>query len=208
MNKNMKLVTLVIFYGSIWGILEATLGHLLHFIPVTIAGSIMFPIASYILYKAYKKTDSKRALIYIGIVAASIKAIDFLLPALSIYKTINPMISILLEALVVAFVIKMITKEENKTSYLALPIASISWRTVFITYMGIQFIITGNMAPYIRTLQAGLTFVVFSGLLSGLLASLLIFIDRHYLGKIKNFEIKPVYAMALLIIAAITTYTL
>ena len=208
MNKNIKLFTTVIFFGSIWGILEATIGHILHFIPATIAGSIMFPIASLILYKTYKKTESKASLFYVGLVAAMIKSVDLLLPSLSVYKTINPMISILLESLVVVAVITLVISKKPQLSYSALPIASVSWRTIFIGYMGLQFVLTGNLAPYIKTLQAGITFVIIGGLLSGAMASLLLFVERNYMHKFNLATIKPIYAAFLFIAALITTYTL
>jgi len=206
--KKTTMLTAVIFYGAIWGILEATLGHVLHFIPATIAGSIMFPIASYILYKTYKKTESKRAMFYVGLIAASIKSVDLLLPQLSVFKTVNPMISILLETLVVVLVISLVVSKKPQLSYTALPIASVSWRAIFVGYMGLQFILTGNMAPFIKTPEAMISFIVISGLLSGVFASLLLFVDRHYLVKIKSIEIKPIYASILLVAALITTYTL
>ena len=83
-NKKIKLFTQIIFYGALWGFLEATLGYVLHWIPTLIAGTIMFPIASVILLRAYNKTKSKSALLYIGLVAATIKSIDLLLPSFSV----------------------------------------------------------------------------------------------------------------------------
>jgi|LGOV01.1.fsa_nt_gb hypothetical protein len=208
MNKKLKLFTQIIFYGSIWGLIEATLGHVLHFIPVTIAGSIMFPIAGLILYKAYKKTNSKAALFYIGFVAAAIKSIDFLLPQLSIFKTINPMLSIILESLVVVLVVTMITSKKPVNKYLALPIASISWRTLFIGWMALQFVLTGNLAPYIKSFSLGFEFVVISGLISGALASALLFIDSKVTFTFRRLDYSPYLATVLLVVALIATYTL
>lgn len=208
MNKTIKLITQIIFFGSIWGILEATIGHLLHFIPVTIAGSIMFPIASYVLYKGYERTQNKWSLFYMGVVAASIKSIDLLLPQISIYKTINPMISILLESLVVVAVVSFLVSKKPHHRYLALPIASVGWRTIFIAYMGVQFILTGNLAPYIKTFSSGFEFVVITGILSGGIASILIYLDGKLDFQIKKIDRYPLLASILLIIAIITTYTL
>ncbi len=206
MNK--KLFTQILFYGSLWGLLEATLGHVLHLIPATIAGSIMFPIAGAILYKAYKKTQSRFALFYIGIVAASIKSVDFLLPQLNIYKTINPMISILLEAMVVVLIVNLLVSPSPTKKYIALPIASITWRTLFISWMGLQFVLTGNQAPYIRSFGAGFEFVVISGLLSGLIASLFIFVLDKVTFKLPELSNKWIYATGLFLIAVLSTYSL
>lgn len=208
MNRKFKLLTQVIFYGSLWGIIEATLGHVLHFIPVTIAGSIMFPIAGLILYKAYKKTESKAAIFYIGFVAAMIKSVDFLLPQLSIFKTINPMLSIIVESLAVVLVVTMITSKKPITKYLALPIASISWRTLFIGWMTLQFVLTGNLAPYIQSFSVGITFVVISGLISGILASTLLYLDSKVSFTFKRLDYSPYLATLLLVVALIVTYTL
>lgn len=207
MNKTIKLIVQVIFYGSIWGIIEATLGHVLHFIPATIAGSIMFPIAGVILYKAYQKTDSKAALFYIGVVAASIKAVDFLLPAISIYKTINPMMSILLESLVVVVVASMMISKKPVIQYSSLVIASVSWRALFIVWMGVQYQLTGNLAPYIQSFSAITEFVLVSGLLSGAIASLFMYIST-YLKKDYVFDSKPIFASVLHVIAWVVTFAL
>ena len=208
MNKQLKLLTQIIFFGSIWGIIEATLGHILHFIPITISGSIMFPIAGLILYKAYQKTNSKAALFYIGFVAAMIKSVDFLLPQLSIYKTINPMLSIILESLVVVLVVTMITSKKPVNKYMALPIASISWRTLFIGWMALQYVLTGNLAPYIKSFSLGFQFIVISGLISGLLASALLFIESKVTYTFRRFDYSPYLATFLLAVALIATYTL
>jgi hypothetical protein len=207
-KMNKKLWVQVLFFGSIWGILEATIGHVLHFIPATIAGSIMFPIASVILYKAYQKTESRFSLFYIGGVASAIKAVDFLLPQLSVFKTINPMISIVLEALVVVLVAQLLISKSPTKKYIALPIASITWRSLFISWMGLQYVTTGNLAPYIKTFGAGFEFVVISGLLSGLIASLFIYVADKVTFKLPEINNNIIYASGLFIIAIITTYTL
>jgi len=208
MNKKMKLVTQIVFYGSLWGFIEATLGYVLHLIPIAIAGSIMFPIAGMILYKAYQKTESKAALVYIGFVAATIKSVDFLLPQLSIYKTINPMLSIILESLVVVLVVTMITSEKPVNKYLALPIASVSWRTLFIGWMGLQFVLTGNLAPFIKSFEAGFNFIIINGLLSGFIASALLYIDSKVTFTFKKLDYSPYLATFLLVVALIATFTL
>ena len=198
----------ILFYGSLWGLLEATIGHVLHFVPATIAGSIMFPIAGVILYKAYQKIESKSALFYIGAVAASIKSIDLLLPQQSVFKTINPMISIMLEALVVVIVVNLVVSKSPAKKAIALPIASIGWRSLFILWMGFQYITTGNLAPYIMTFEAGFGFVIISVLLSGAIATLFVFVSDKVTFKVPELSNRWVLATGLLIVAIISTYTL
>jgi len=209
MNKNLKLFTQIIFYGSIWGILEATIGHVLHFIPATIAGSIMFPIAALILYKAYEQTKSKTSLMYIGIVASAIKSVNFLMPQLSVFKTINPMISILFESLVVIVVIHFVTKENKVQNILSLVFASISWRGIFVGWMGLQYILTGNLAPYLKTFALGFEFIIIVGIISGLFAAILVMLSKVVIKKpVFNINQKPIFASFLLLTALFLTYTL
>lgn len=198
----------VLFYGSVWGILEATLGHVLHFIPATIAGTIMFPIAGLILYKAYQKLQSRFALIYVGTVAAAIKSIDLLLPQYSIFKTINPMISILLESLVVVAVVNLLVSNSYVKKGIALPVASIGWRVLFLSWMGYQFLTTGFQAPMIASFDAGFEFIIISGLLSGTIATMVIMIADEVHVKLPEISSRWLYATGLFLIAIITTYTL
>jgi hypothetical protein len=204
-----KDLSKIIFYGALWGFLEATVGHVLHFIPWTIAGAIMFPIASAILLSAYVKLESKISLFYIAIVASMVKSVDFFLPALSIYKTINPIIAFFLEALLIVAVIKIVSKDTVRSNLFAMQVASISWRAAFMGYMAIQFFLTGNLAPYISDAGAIVNFLIIEGVVSGLLATGLYY-TVSYVGKIEHTKLKihPAMSISLFIIAAIATYLL
>lgn len=208
-NKKFNLLTQIIFYGALWGFLEATLGYALHWIPTLIAGTIMFPIASVILLRAYNKTNSKKALLYIGMVAASIKSIDLFLPSYSIFKTINPMVSIVLESLLVFAVVMLFTSEKITNKIAAAQIASIGWRVGYVTYMVAQFAFTGFVAYSISSFAHILEFVVLSGVIGGLLASGLIYLDSSLKYKFNfKLDIKPAFATGLLLIAALATFIL
>jgi len=208
-NKKLKLLTQIIFYGALWGFIEATLGYALHWIPTLIAGTIMFPIASVILLRAYNKTNSKKAILYIGMVAASIKSIDLFLPSYSIFKTINPMTSIVLESLLVFVVVMMFTSEKITNKIAAAQIASIGWRVGYVAFMTVQFAFTGFVAYSISSVAHVLEFVVFSGVIGGLLATGLIYLDSSLKYKFNfKLDIKPAFAAGLLLIAAVATFIL
>lgn len=208
-NKKLKLLTQIIFYGALWGFLEATLGYVLHWIPTLIAGTIMFPIAAAILLRAYNKTNSKVALLYIGMVAAAVKSVDLLLPSFSVFKTINPMVSIVLESLLVFAVVMLFTSEKVSNKIAAAQIASIGWRVGYVTYMVVQFALTGFVSYTIASLANVLEFVVLSGVIGGLMASGLIYLDNSLNYKFNfKFEIKPAFAAGLLLIAAVATFML
>lgn len=145
MNNKTKNISTIIFFGAIWGIVEATLGYVLHIIPglsLYLSGSVLFAFASYILYRAYQKTKSKMSLVYIGGVAALIKATNFFLPVTNIFKVINPIGSIILESLVVLAVIMLISHEDVWSKASGLLIASLAWRLVFFLYKGTSYLPT------------------------------------------------------------------
>ena len=80
-NRKQTLTVLlnVVFFGALWGILEATLGTVLHLPALDKAGmyaastTIMLPIAYYLMAICYKKTGSRWAVFVMGGIAALIK---------------------------------------------------------------------------------------------------------------------------------------
>lgn len=124
----------VLLFGGLWGLLEATLGTFLHLPMVDVAGmyacstTIMVPIAYFLMGACYKRTNTFRSVLYMGILAASIKAIVCAIFHLSF----NPIFYILLEATCMAGAIAAIrptnvlsfkglgTMVLANTSYLAL----------------------------------------------------------------------------------------
>jgi len=86
----------VLFFGSVWGVLEATMGNVLHFIglhPYT--GLIMTSISLGLMAFARRLYKRRGIGIFMGIIAASIKAIDFFIPGSNVLR---PIIAILLTA--------------------------------------------------------------------------------------------------------------
>ncbi len=201
-NKLIMLIAKIIFYGAIWGIVEATLGYLLHFAPPTIAGLIMFPIATFILIKAYRSTGSRSSLLYIGLIAASIKAVDFMLPGMMVFKTINPIISIVLESLVVFVALPILSSKKTIKRVLGAISTSITWRTGFVLYMLIQYLVTKNATIYITSPTYSLSFVMISGLIGGLLVMGVLWFEQSFKKVVfSKIHFRPVYAVLTLILA-------
>jgi uncharacterized membrane protein len=204
-----KKTASIIFFGSVWGILEATLGYVFHFIPNTISGMLMFPIANIILVMAYKATGSRSSLLYMGLIAAAIKSVDFLLPGLSIFKTINPMISIVLESMVVAIVCPYLVGDNKQKEYIGALTASISWRAAYMLYLTGTFIVTGSIGKYIASFQSAFTFLIFNGVLSGILAIGVLWVaDKFKNTNGTKIEIKPFFAIGTLALAVVIQYLL
>lgn len=165
-NKLLKHLSIVVFYGALWGIVEASVGYVLHFLPALIAGTIMFPFASLILYRTYKASQNQWSLLGAGMIAIIIKSVNFFMPFNNVFKIINPMISILLESLVLMVVIKSLSSSKWLTKISLLTVSSVVWRGLFIGYLGIQALTTGFIAVQISSLYEVTSFMIISGLIS------------------------------------------
>ena len=209
MKMNLRTLSIIVFFGAIWGIVEASVGYVLHFLPTFIAGTILFPFASVILYKTYQKTNSSLAVLGVGVIAAFIKAVNFLMPVTNMFKIINPMISILLEALVVMVVIRSFVKSNWVIKTAVIAIASVTWRALFLGYMGIQALTTGFVATQIGSLDAILSFSVVSGLFAAVLSVALLLISDLPIKFIKPLKsISPILSFGSLVVAVILTILL
>lgn len=197
MKTNRKTILLsVIFFGSIWGILEATLGYALHFLPVLISGSIMFPIAATIMLMTYHQTKSRNAMIYVAMIAASIKAVNFFMPGLLPIKTYNPMISIMLQSVVVFAVLPMVEKKHFVIQVIGLGLVSLSWRALFIINISINNILTGFVFNQLASSKTIISFIVISGLIETLILTGFAIIQQLSKQRI-HFNIKPHWALSL-----------
>ena len=99
-RKNiLKMLFTVLLFGGLWGFVEATLGTILH-LPIVnrtmflSSTTILVPIAYFLMGACYKETSSKRCVLYMGVLAASMKALSCLIFKMSF----NPCYYILMEA--------------------------------------------------------------------------------------------------------------
>lgn len=100
-NNHLKILLSVLFFGGLWGILEAVLGTILHIHAIAdsmgLFGSstaVILPLAFLIMGLCYKKTGTVRSIVYIGLITAGIKAITCAIFSLSF----NPCYYIMLES--------------------------------------------------------------------------------------------------------------
>ena len=96
----LKTLFAVLLFGGAWGIIEATLGTVLH-LPIVhrtmflSSTTILVPIAYFLMGACYKRSGNMRSVLYMGILAASMKAISC-----AIFKmSFNPCYYILMETL-------------------------------------------------------------------------------------------------------------
>ena len=119
-NKR-QLIWIPLFWGSLWGLAEATLGHVLHQIPIPgIAGYVMFPIGAFFMVQAFNHSGKLSAIPLTALMAAHIKLIDLILPARSPFVVINPVVAILCESLVIVLFLrfsdpwKILSREKSR----------------------------------------------------------------------------------------------
>lgn len=110
-TKALNILFSVLLFGGLWGILEATLGTLLHVKGLGMyacSTTIMVPIAFMLMGACYKRSGSFLSSVYMGILAASIKAMVCGIFHLSF----NPVYYILLESAVMAATLFAIRPKE------------------------------------------------------------------------------------------------
>ena len=100
-NYHLNILFGVLLFGGIWGIIEATLGTLLHMIPhgarliFWSSTTVLLPIAYFLMGACYKKTGTIRSVLYMGVLASAIK----LLSAVIFKSNLEPALYMLIEAL-------------------------------------------------------------------------------------------------------------
>mgnify|MGYP003296147789 CR=1 FL=1 len=223
MKKSKTLFT-VLFLGALWGILEATIGTILH-LPVVheiiffASTAVMLPIAYLITGRAYKITGKSRTVLYVGLVAASIKSITFVL-GLPVQYVINPMVAIILESSVMAVAFK-VSKPENVCSlksFATFVVASLAFRVAYVSYsmstagaFGSAYLVGGSIVwnevtQYVITalgiscIYAAIYMVVGKAVSSK--------IPAKSLGKLQHFAYSPVFSIAMIAIAFAVTIIL
>lgn len=197
-----KKISTIIFFGAVWGIIEATLGHLLHQVSLNIGWMIWFPIAFYFMNTVYKQTGKPESIFYISIIAASIKLIDLFMPV-RIDRVLNPAVSIVLEGLVVFAIIKVAQNKEliTKYKYLYSLVTSFSWRILYIIYVLFLPAYFIKISP-LGSMGALLRFFILESTANSIVVYLYIkFFDKTTSKESFSMEISPVMAIFQLFIA-------
>ncbi|NBC30568.1 MAG: hypothetical protein GVY29_11340 [Spirochaetes bacterium] len=137
-NASRNTVFAILFFGGIWGVLEATLGFLLHFLPrVTgfprLAGFLMFPIGLIFLVAAAQATRKPASALGVAAVAAAVKLSSLALPVVQWGFVRNPALAILSEGLIVFVGLYVVgfTKISARSVAAAIGV-SLGWRGVFL----------------------------------------------------------------------------
>jgi hypothetical protein len=99
-ETRLGLLGTAVLFGSLWGLAEAVLGHVLHLARVPgLPGLVMVPLAVAIMGRAAVRSCRAGAVLLAGVVAASFKLFDLLVPGTDLTALARPVQAILLEAL-------------------------------------------------------------------------------------------------------------
>lgn len=128
----MDSIFTVIILGSLWGIFEATIGHVLHMLALPLGSFVWFPIAFYFINRTYKSTKSYNYVIVTALIASSFKLLDLFFPV-RIDMVINPSISMILEA--IAFILVFHYADIKKPNFLHILLLGFTWRTFYLCYV-------------------------------------------------------------------------
>ena len=196
MKENKGILAYIIFFGALWGILEATLGYVLQFLPPLVSGSVMFPIAASLMILTYNHTKSKSAILYVAMIAASIKSVNFFMPGLLPIKTYNPMIAIMLQSLVMVVIIPRLEKKKISQVILGLAVLGFSWRLLFLGNIAINHALTGFQFIQLQSVSNMISFVFLYGLFEAIFAIFIYSASKLIRTKI-SYTFKPNLALSL-----------
>lgn len=197
-NKHVKILLIAVVFGALWGIVEATLGSILHIGVIAdtlgIFGSstaIIVPIALALMATCYKKSGTFRSVLYMGTIAIGIKAISCVLFA----QSFNACLYMAIEALAMTGACAALrpTKVFSWKTYGALSLATV-------TFVGLFMALTTFNIVTVEKGALALTYALVGGLIG-------FAINKAFEGKEKkvNFDkflLNPITA-SVLVVAAI-----
>ena len=219
-NKNKHLVILfsVLLFGGLWGIVEATLGSLLHLIPHGMrlvfwsSTTVLLPIAYFLMGACYRKTGAIRSVLYMGVLASVIKVIGAAIFA----SNFEPALYMLMEAACMSGALLVIRPKEvisfkglgvfilASTSYLAL---STFYRLGSATEITGQVVLS-NIEKYVLTYNcvAILYAFAFGSAIYGLMK--LAQAKEWNFSKVKKVIYHPAFASSMAVVALAVTLIL
>jgi hypothetical protein len=102
----------IVLFGSIWGLVEATLGGFLHLIHFTYKGAIMGGIGISIMAAFVVTYRRPKLVFWIGVIAALFKPLSAVIYGRPIFApfVVNPASAIILEALAFSLVVSLLFK--------------------------------------------------------------------------------------------------
>lgn len=212
MNKHIKLLLSVIFFGAVWGIVEATLGSILHiglvadtlglFATSTV---VVVPIAYLLMTLCYKKEGNVRSILYMGLIAAGIKALSCGIFGMNF----NPVYHILMESACYAGAVLLVkpTSVASLRTFGAIALANTVYLVASVTFlkMGINAVGSAEWTSFIVS-RSGIALVY--TFLFGLVAYGLSKIHLPEKVDVNKMLYSPITASVALTLAVVATLIL
>lgn len=194
----------IVYWGSLWGIAEATLGYVLHMAAIQlpgVPGFVMFPVAFYFMRKSYLASGKADAVFQVALVAALIKCCDFLITGNIPIRILNPAFSILLEGLAVALVFAYAERRKTDVGFASVFSMGVLWRAVFLSYLFLISLIDLPAALVTDGLQVSLRFLLLESFVNAILMVAYLKIEK----TARVVSVPPMVAYAALATAIILT---
>jgi len=124
----------IIFWGSLWGFMEVTLGYVVHQLGIALPGLpgfVMFPAAYLLMRNAADSTERKDIILQMSIIAAGLKLLDFWIPGNDPIRIINPALSIVMEGTAVYALMRLSFKSTLTQTFSM----GFLWRSAWLGYM-------------------------------------------------------------------------
>ena len=127
----------ILFFGGLWGLVEATLGYLLHVLPEimpvpVMSGIILFPAGLFFMVSAMRYTGRSIAVPATALVAAAVKLSSLALPFVAFIFVRNPALAILTEGAVAWIVLGIGEMKVDSMLPLKAMVMSFGWRALFL----------------------------------------------------------------------------
>ena len=215
-TRIINMIFSVLLFGGLWGIVEATLGSILH-LPIihhTIflsSTTILVPIAYFFMGACYKRTGTFRSVFYMGLLAASIKAISCAIFMMSF----NPVFYMLLEATAMGIAL-LVIRPKNVLSFSGLGTLILA-NTMYLassTFLRINvFTMSGaevmdNVIYYVFTLNC--VAILYAFIFGSALFGVMKLVEHHSFdfSKVKKIIYHPACASLVVMIAVVVTIVL
>lgn len=138
--KDGFIVFTILIWGGLWGVVEATVGYVLHLLPFSVGWLIWYPLASFFMFQVYRKTGRAACITLVGILSASIKLFNLFLPV-SIDRVLNPACSILFESITMAAAVFLLSRFfADRKNHMLFAVSAVlcmntGWRTLYSVYL-------------------------------------------------------------------------
>jgi len=171
-NKNRQSILIPLFWGALWGLTEATLGHLLHLSKIPgLAGSLMIPIAVFFMVKVYSISGRLSFILIASYAAASLKFFDIFISPHHFFSVLNPMIAIICESLVLFLFLKAWNRKVF-TQFFPIFTMVLSWKLIY----SAAILTLGHFFPIKSIFDLGSARFLSFFLVESLASSLIIFL--------------------------------